>query len=267
MNAARDTNEEVDKFVKEYADSTRDDPVLSSVLYAPLPTNKVNRMLHQVPIMPQQPNNNNNNNNGRNKECKSFHVDFSKDVRGWQVEHINMPYNVIGGRGPTLNATDYIRFGKISATVRSAGAGGSVTAFILLADGGDEIDFEFLGGDVRTVQTNYFWGPSKEFTVNGGFHTVAGGDVDKEFHKYTIDWKPDSIEWLVDDKLIRTKMRKDTCDSAGLCKFPSEPARIQFGLWDGSIEPGTAEWSRGPIDWSEPHNVTAYLRDVKVECY
>jgi hypothetical protein len=27
--------------------------------------------------------------------------------------------------------------------------------------------------------------------------------------------------------------------------------RIQFGLWDGSIESGTAEWSRGPIDVSE----------------
>lgn len=26
--------------------------------------------------------------------------------------------------------------------------------------------------------------------------------------------------------------------------------RIQFGLWDGSIESGTAEWSRGPIDVS-----------------
>lgn len=26
--------------------------------------------------------------------------------------------------------------------------------------------------------------------------------------------------------------------------------RIQFGLWDGSIESGTAQWSRGPIDVS-----------------
>lgn len=26
--------------------------------------------------------------------------------------------------------------------------------------------------------------------------------------------------------------------------------RIQFGLWDGSVESGTAEWSRGPINVS-----------------
>lgn len=27
-------------------------------------------------------------------------------------------------------------------------------------------------------------------------------------------------------------------------------SRIQIGLWDGSIESGTAQWSRGPIDVS-----------------
>lgn len=65
---------------------------------------------------------------------------------------IDLPFNEAGGRGPTLNATTYMRYGKVSATIKTAGTGGSVTAFILLADGGDEIDFEFLGGDVRNVQ-------------------------------------------------------------------------------------------------------------------
>jgi beta-glucanase (GH16 family) len=45
-----------------------------------------------------------------------------------------------------------MRYGKLSARIRSAGTGGAVTAFILMADGGDEIDFEFLGGDVDHVQ-------------------------------------------------------------------------------------------------------------------
>lgn len=57
-----------------------------------------------------------------------------------------------GGRGPTLNATTYIRYGKVSANIKSASLGGAVTAFILMADGGDEIDFEFLGGDTKHVQ-------------------------------------------------------------------------------------------------------------------
>lgn len=45
-----------------------------------------------------------------------------------------------------------MRYGKLSAHIRSAGTGGAVTAFILMADGGDEIDFEFLGADLDHVQ-------------------------------------------------------------------------------------------------------------------
>jgi beta-glucanase (GH16 family) len=45
-----------------------------------------------------------------------------------------------------------MRYGKVSATIRSAGTGGAVTAFIMMADGGDEIDFEIIGGDSRHVQ-------------------------------------------------------------------------------------------------------------------
>lgn len=45
-----------------------------------------------------------------------------------------------------------MRYGKLSATLKSTGSGGAVTAFILMADGGDEIDFEFLGGDPNHVQ-------------------------------------------------------------------------------------------------------------------
>lgn len=36
------------------------------------------------------------------------------------------------------------------------------------------------------------------------------------------------------------------------CKLTQTFSRIQIGLWDGSIESGTAQWSRGPIDVS--HN-------------
>jgi beta-glucanase (GH16 family) len=48
-----------------------------------------------------------------------------------------------------LNASTYILYGKISATIRSASVGGAITAFIMIADEGDEIDFELLGGDIN----------------------------------------------------------------------------------------------------------------------
>jgi beta-glucanase (GH16 family) len=42
-------------------------------------------------------------------------------------------------------------YGSFSAVVKSSKIGGAVTAVILIADDGDEIDFELLGGDSQTV--------------------------------------------------------------------------------------------------------------------
>lgn len=64
---------------------------------------------------------------------------------------LGLPYNVEEGRGPTFNATDYMLYGSFSAVVKSSKIGGAVTAVILIADDGDEIDFELLGGDSQTV--------------------------------------------------------------------------------------------------------------------
>lgn len=63
-----------------------------------------------------------------------------------------------------------------------------------------------------------------EYTVNGGLHKVTGGSIDTTFHKYTIDWQPDKIQWFVDDVVVRTRTKAETCDGNGVCKFPSQPA-------------------------------------------
>ncbi|KAI9476423.1 MAG: concanavalin A-like lectin/glucanase domain-containing protein [Benjaminiella poitrasii] len=283
----------------EVADKDSNDPsdeaaIVSSVMYALVPTQQSDTLQFADPI--DQFSAAAAVTGGEPKPvCHNYRTEFGKNVRGWQVENSmqdtydinptgiqlnlrpprefirltdenNLPYNKIGGRGPTLNATTYMLYGKVSATIRSASTGGSVTAFILIANDGDEIDFEFVGGDSKNVQTNYFWGKSVEYTVNGRIHPVDGGAVDKGFHKYTIDWKPDRINWLVDDRVIRTRMKVETCNASNVCKFPSHPARIQFGLWDGSIQSGTAEWSKGPIDWAQPHTISAQIKDVQVEC-
>ncbi|KAI8882834.1 glycoside hydrolase family 16 protein [Backusella circina FSU 941] len=234
-----------------------DPSIIHSVMYAPVPTDY---MRDAVPSPVEF------TSSREPKEiCHNFRTDFTKNVRGWKVEN-NLPYNELAGRGPTLNATTYMRYGKVSADIRSASIGGAVTAFILIADGGDEIDFEILGGDPHHAQTNYFYGPRAEYAVNGGVHNIPGSPLDSSFHKYTIDWQPDKIDWLIDDQIIRTKWKKDTCDSTGLCRYPSHPARIQFGLWDGSTESTTAEWAKGPIDWTEHSSITAYVKDLQVDC-
>lgn len=44
-----------------------------------------------------------------------------------------------------------MQYGKFSAQIKSANVPGAVTAVILIADNGDEIDFELLTGGTNTI--------------------------------------------------------------------------------------------------------------------
>ncbi|KAL1931050.1 hypothetical protein VTP01DRAFT_10187 [Rhizomucor pusillus] len=228
--------------------------------------------------------------------CRNTHTVFSENTDGWKaygspkgtfeltsdglemrllkpekpVERLidketELPYNSDAGVGPTFNSTTYMHYGKFTAVAKAAPKGGAVTAFILIADNRDEIDFEFTGGAPHTAQTNFFWGERPEYTVNGASHQVPGGSVYDEFHTYTIHWTPERIVWYIDDKQVRIQEKKKTCKD-GVCKYPSHPARVQVGLWDGSFEYGTAEWAKGPIDWDGVKHISAYLKEVRIEC-
>lgn len=59
--------------------------------------------------------------------------------------------------GTLLTSTHYVWYGKISATMTASQGKGVVTAFIMMSDMKDEIDFEFVGDDVTAVQSNYYW--------------------------------------------------------------------------------------------------------------
>lgn len=67
---------------------------------------------------------------------------------------MTMPKNSVG----TLFANNhYVWFGKVSGKIKSSRGQGVVTAFILLSDVKDEIDYEFVGADLTGAQTNYYW--------------------------------------------------------------------------------------------------------------
>ena len=67
---------------------------------------------------------------------------------------MTMPKESVG----TLFANNhYIWYGKISGKIKSSRGKGVVTAFILLSDTKDEVDFEFVGADLDNVQTNYYF--------------------------------------------------------------------------------------------------------------
>lgn len=61
-----------------------------------------------------------------------------------------------GTVGTLLAGTHYVWYGKVTAKFMTSAGAGVVTAFILLSDVKDEIDFEFVGVELTTAQTNFY---------------------------------------------------------------------------------------------------------------
>ena len=59
--------------------------------------------------------------------------------------------------GTLLASASYVWYGKVSAQMKSSRGDGVVSAFILLSDVKDEIDFEFVGKDLAHAQSNYYF--------------------------------------------------------------------------------------------------------------
>lgn len=59
--------------------------------------------------------------------------------------------------GTVLASTEYMWYGNVKATMKTSRGRGVITAFILLSDVKDEIDYEWVGVDLGTSQTNYYF--------------------------------------------------------------------------------------------------------------
>lgn len=59
--------------------------------------------------------------------------------------------------GTLLAYNHYIWYGKVSAKMKTSRDAGVITAFILLSDAKDEIDYEFVGTELTTAQTNFYY--------------------------------------------------------------------------------------------------------------
>jgi endo-1,3-1,4-beta-glycanase ExoK len=142
-----------------------------------------------------------------------------------------------------LQSTQRYHYGTYEARIRSAAGSGLNTGFFtyigppLGVPQWDEIDFEFLGKDPKTVQLNYF--------VNGkssGGHIVQlGFDASKAFHNYRFDWLPDKIIWYVDGKKVH-----ETPKGAAL---PKQPGKLMLTLWSNSAQ--LNDWM-GPFTYTGP---------------
>jgi len=174
--------------------------------------------------------------------------------------------------GTLVSSVNYVWYGKISATLTTSRGAGVVTAFILMSDSKDEIDYEFVGVDLQDAQTNFY---AQGITNYNNGANISAANTNTVTHTYTIDWTPDQITWSVDGAALRTKKRSETWNSTGnRYDFPQTPSRIQLSLWPAGLPSnaqGTIDWSGGVIDWSSPYMSNGYyyalFTDVNVQCY
>ncbi|KAJ1865092.1 putative glycosidase CRH2 [Coemansia sp. RSA 2703] len=172
------------------------------------------------------------------------------------------------GFGAVVIGTRAIQYGTVTAVIKSGcKSGGVVSSMIVRNDKiGDEIDFEFVGADRSTVQSNYYWHNELDYTKMVKSQPLP--DTVANYHTYQIVWAPDSIQWLVNGHMFRTVKRADTWDAAkGVFKYPEAEAFISFSVWDGgSGEKGTADWAGGAINWGAAP-FTMAIKSVAVNCY
>jgi endo-1,3-1,4-beta-glycanase ExoK len=120
-------------------------------------------------------------------------------------------------------------FGRYEARMRSAAGSGLNTAFFTYigspeAAEHDEIDFEFIGKAPDTVDLTV-WTNGKSST-GAAKRIPLGFDASKDFHDYAFEWRPDSVRWFADGKLIYQTPQG--------VPIPRNSGHTFFSLWSGS---------------------------------
>ncbi|KAF2156424.1 glycoside hydrolase family 16 protein [Myriangium duriaei CBS 260.36] len=182
---------------------------------------------------------------------------------------LTMPPNSVG---TLLSSTHYVWYGKISATMTTSQGAGVVTAFIMMSDMKDEIDFEFVGVDLEHAQSNYYF---QGITDYGNEMNLTVSNTVSNSHTYTIDWQPDQLTWSIDGNVLRTLKKSDTYNTTDKqYHYPQTPSRVQLSLWPAGLASngqGTIDWSGGLVNWDSPYMANGYyyaqVFDVNVQCY
>ncbi|KAF9434934.1 hypothetical protein BGZ76_007179 [Entomortierella beljakovae] len=220
----------------------------------------------------------------------SVAVEDSKLKITMKLDSVLNSYGRPQGLGSVVSTTRFMQYGKVTARIKTGSSSpGVVSAFIMRNEApGDEIDFEFVGRNPSEAQTNFYYKtppdmPTESIDYNNTGKILLGANSALDFHDYGIEWMPEYINWSVDGKVIRSVFKNQTKDDVDpitgapimdeatgqpVKRFPSTPARIQFGIWDGGQgSDGTAAWAGTPTDWSKPgQSYEVQIDYVDIQC-
>ncbi|KAH8174943.1 glycosyl hydrolases family 16 domain-containing protein [Sarocladium implicatum] len=202
----------------------------------------------------------------------SYNVDFTKGQSSdWNMTYGEADYDSSGvsftikepKQAPTMQSDFYFFFGTVSAIAKAAKGTGIVSCVILESDDLDEIDWEWLGGDVNQVQTNYY-GKGNTTTYNRGTY-VDVDDSQDTWHNYTIEWTSSHTTWYIDGAAVRTL---NFADAVGGTNYPQTPMRVRLGIWSASDTgaPGTIQWAGGDTNYADGP-FTMHVKSISIQNY
>lgn len=122
----------------------------------------------------------------------------------------------------------YFLFGRVDVKLKASTGTGIVSSVVLESDDLDEIDWEWLGGDVTEVQTNFFGKGNTTSYDRGTYQQVS--TPQSTFHTYSFDWTSERVEWLIDGTTVRT-LNYDDALALGGKNYPQTPMRLKLGSW------------------------------------
>jgi beta-glucanase (GH16 family) len=181
------------------------------------------------------------------------------DSKLWDMETGTADYTSTGAdfsikteNASTLLVSNfYIFFGVMEAHVKMSPGRGIVSSVILMSDDEDEIDWEWVGYNTSSVQSNFFGKGNTTTSDRGGFHTVLNADT--EYHNYTSYWDKDRLEWWIDGDLVRTVNYSEPKTLYGK-NYPQTPCRVKASVWPvglASSSVGNIEWGGGLVNWDD----------------
>ena len=180
--------------------------------------------------------------------AESANIQDSKLKISMKLDRIPNSYDRPQGLSSVVSITRFMQYGKVKTRIKTGSSSpGVVSAFIIRnEDPGEEIDFEVVGRDPTEAETNFYYRTPPDMPTDLIDYSNTGKQPPNTntalgFHDYEIEWMSKYILWKVDDKVIRHVFRNETKDDVGIDpvtgqtrkRYPSSPARIQFGIWDG----------------------------------